>query len=96
MSYISLSHFLKTEGERKKVITQLSGFCNETKPRKIFPLIKSFWACLNFKWEFLQPSKYSIETFVLFTTSCITEILDTIFLPVCEVMNHYVTCYVFY
>lgn len=38
MSYISLSHCLKIEGERKKVIIQVSGFSNETESQKKFPL----------------------------------------------------------
>lgn len=37
MSYISLSHFLKIEGERKKVIIQVSGFSNETESQEKIP-----------------------------------------------------------
>lgn len=91
MSYISLSHFLKIEGERKKVIIQLSGFLTKQKAMKKFPLYLKKGVD-----EVFSGRNENFFNHLLFTTSCITEILNAVFLPVCEVINHYVTCYVFY
>lgn len=66
MSYISLSHFLKIEGERKKInATIIRFFSRNRKPReKKFSIFRKrhWWSLFRHAQtlnEFHQPSKYS-------------------------------------